>query len=37
MKISILARQIQRSTFLGTVDELSVLSEPLAWDRRQLL
>ena len=37
VKISILARQIQRSPFLGAVDELSVLPEPLAWDRRQLL
>jgi hypothetical protein len=37
VKISILASQIQRSPFLGMVDELSVPPEPLAWDRRQLL
>ena len=33
-KISILARQIQRSPFLDMVADLSVLPEPLAWDRR---
>lgn len=37
VKVSILARQIQRSPFLGMVDELSMLPEPPVCERAQLL